>query len=170
MTEPHPRVPRDEPVDSDIDLSVPSQVPELVLHRFRVLGVIAAGGVIGALARYQAGRWWPTPTDAFPSTTLGINVLGCLVIGVFMVVIGEVITPHPLLRPFLGTGMLGGFTTFSTYAIDLQTLIAHGRVVTALIYLAGTAIGAVLATGTGMYLTRAVHTRVRDRRSAAGGS
>ena len=147
------------PTDPDIDLSVPAQRTELLGHHIAILGVIALGGILGALARYQIGRWWPTPPDGFPAATLTINLLGCFVIGVLMVVITEIVAPHPLVRPFFGTGVLGGFTTFSTYAIDIQTLIAHGRGGTALAYLAATAVGAVGAAGAGMFAARAVHRR-----------
>ncbi len=124
-----------------------------------MLGVISVGGVIGALARYQIGRWWPTPPSGFPAATLSINLLGCLVIGTFLVLITERITPHPLLRPFFGTGVLGGFTTFSTYALDVQTLLTHGRVGTGLLYAAVTAAGSVAAAASGMALTRRLPTR-----------
>lgn len=120
----------------------------------RVLGAVALGGVIGALARYQIGRWWGTPVDGFPAATLFINLLGCLVIGIFLVLITERLTPHPLVRPFFGTGVLGGFTTFSTYALDIQQLLAHARLGTALLYLAVTALGAVAAAAVGMAGTR----------------
>ncbi len=125
----------------------------------QVLGAVALGGVIGALARYQIGRWWPTPVDGFPAATLSINLLGCLVIGMFLVLITERLTPHPLVRPFFGTGVLGGFTTFSTYALDIQQLLAHGRVGTALVYLALTALGAVAAAAVGMAGMRRVLAR-----------
>jgi fluoride exporter len=142
------------PTDSDIDVSLPEQRAELASHHARVLWVIAAGGVIGALARYQVGRWWPTPADGFPTATLTVNLVGCLLIGVLMVVVTERWSPHPLVRPFLGTGVLGGFTTFSTYSADIQMLIAHGRAGTALAYLAGTAVGAVVAVALGISSTR----------------
>ncbi len=142
------------PVDSDVDLSVPGQRAEIRGRHPAIVGAIAAGGAIGALARYQVGRWWPTPTDAFPSTTLAVNLLGCLLIGILMAVVTETLAPHPLARPFLGTGILGGFTTFSTYAVDLQTLLSHGKVGTALAYLAATAMGAVMAAAAGLTVMR----------------
>jgi CrcB protein len=142
------------PIDPDVDLSVPTQRAELHGHHPAVIGAIAAGGVIGSLARYQIGRWWPTPTNGFPSATLVINVAGCLLIGVLMALIAATLSPHPLIRPFFGTGILGGFTTFSTYAVDLQTLLAHGKVGTALAYLAATAIGAIAAAAAGLTVTR----------------
>ncbi len=142
------------PTDSDVDLTFSEQRQEFRDSHGKILGVIALGGMTGALARFQIGKWWPTPVDGFPATTLGINLVGCLLIGVLMVFITERSTPHPLVRPFLGTGVLGGFTTFSSYALDLHTLITHARVDTALGYLAATALGAIAAVTLGMTLTR----------------
>ena len=85
-----------------------------------VVAVVALGGAIGATGRYAASLWWPVQSGGFPWTTFGINVVGCAVIGVFMVVITDVWAAHRLVRPFFGTGVLGGFTTFSTYAVDIQ--------------------------------------------------
>ena len=124
-----------------------------------VVGVVALGGVIGALLRYQAGLIWPTPAGTFPTTILLVNLLGCLVMGVFMVLITEFWTPHPLLRPFLGTGVLGGFTTFSTYGLDIVSLFRLGRPLTAASYLFATPIGAMLAVGLGILATRRIVTR-----------
>ncbi len=119
-----------------------------------VVGVVALGGVIGSLLRYQAGLIWPTPVGAFPTTILLVNLLGCLVIGVFLTVVTEVWTPHRLVRPFFGTGVLGGFTTFSTYSLDVVTLVRVGQSARAVEYLIATAIGAMLAVTLGVLTTR----------------
>ncbi|MET0864245.1 MAG: fluoride efflux transporter CrcB [Nakamurella sp.] len=119
-----------------------------------VVGVIGLGGAIGSLLRYQAGVFWPTPIGTFPSTTLLINVLGCLVIGGFMIVITEIWDAHRLVRPFFGTGVLGGFTTFSTYSLDVVNLVRLGHPASAALYLFLTAIGAMLAVALGMLGTR----------------
>ena len=145
---------RPEPIDPDVDLAFADQPRELRAHHPAILGVIALGGVIGALLRYQIGLWWPSPAGHFPAATLTINLTGCLVIGIFMVIINEIVTPHQLLRPFFGTGVLGGFTTFSTYSMDITNLLREGHGGTALAYLAITAAGAVVAVSTGMFLTR----------------
>ncbi|OBQ46937.1 chromosome condensation protein CrcB [Streptomyces sp. H-KF8] len=113
-----------------------------------VVAVVALGGGAGAAARHAAALRWPTPADGFPWTTLGVNITGCAMIGVLMVVIAEARTAHPLVRPFFGTGLLGGFTTFSAYAVDGHTLLAGGGGGLALTYLAVTplaALGAVWA-------------------------
>jgi CrcB protein len=115
-----------------------------------VFAVVAVGGSAGACARFAATLLWPTGETAFPWTTLGVNAVGCLVIGVFMVVITEVWAAHPLLRPFFGTGVLGGFTTFSTYCVDIDRLVRHDRPGPALAYMAGTVVIALGAARIGM--------------------
>jgi fluoride exporter len=113
--------------------------------RTPVVAAVALGGGTGAAARYAASLGWPTQTGGFPWTTFGVNVVGCAVIGVFMVVITEVWAAHRLVRPFFGTGVLGGFTTFSTYAVDSRHLFADGQVRTGLAYLAATPLAALTA-------------------------
>jgi CrcB protein len=83
-----------------------------------------------------------------------VNVSGCLLIGVLMVVITEVVDAHRLVRPFLGVGLLGGYTTFSTATGDTLTLADSGRPLAALGYLLVTPLLAVLACGLGVVLTR----------------
>lgn len=116
-----------------------------------VVVAVSLGGGIGAAARYAASLWWPTRAGGFPWTTFWVNVAGCALIGVLMVVVTEVWAAHHLVRPFLGTGVLGGFTTFSTYAVDIRDLFAADHVRTGLAYLAATPLAALtavwLATG-----------------------
>ncbi|MGN5631706.1 fluoride efflux transporter CrcB [Streptomyces sp. AC154] len=121
-----------------------------------VVAVVALGGAVGACARYGASLLWPTGADGFPWTTLVVNVIGCAVIGVFMVVISEVWAAHRLVRPFFGTGVLGGFTTFSTYAVDIQRLVDGGRARSGLAYLGLTLLAALAAVWSAVWLTRRV--------------
>jgi CrcB protein len=120
---------------------------------------VAVGGVLGSLARWAVGLALPTPTGAFPWATFGINVLGSLLMGVLVVVVTEVRDAHPLVRPFLGVGVLGGFTTFSTFATDAQSLLAGGHRGAALAYLLGTVVGAVGACAVAVAVTRRVAVR-----------
>ncbi len=157
-------------VDPDVDLHVRGQRREWSRHRF-VLPVIAVGGMVGASARYGAARAWPTHADTMPWTTLAVNALGCLLIGVLMVFVVEVGGAHPLLRPFAGVGVLGGFTTFSTYAVDTVSLLDEGRPALALGYWAGTLVVAVAAVVAGVVLARAGvmgAARLRRRRGRRG--
>ncbi|MFI0235332.1 fluoride efflux transporter CrcB [Streptomyces sp. NPDC016845] len=148
---------RDEPVDPDAG---PAPRPRPTREPWRgqgpVIAVVALGGALGASARYGASLLWPTATGAFPWTTLAVNAVGCAVMGVFMVVISEVRPTHRLVRPFFGTGVLGGFTTFSTYAVDIRQLTDLGEARTALGYLALTLCVALAAVGAGAGLTRRV--------------
>lgn len=110
-----------------------------------MVGAVSAGGAVGAAGRYAATVSWPTAEGGFPATTLAVNVLGSALIGILMVAVVELWPHRRLVRPFLGTGVLGGFTTFSTYAVDVQHLATAGRVATATAYLLLTPILAVLA-------------------------
>ncbi|MFE2373843.1 fluoride efflux transporter CrcB [Streptomyces sp. NPDC059398] len=143
-----------DPVDSDVDLDIPAQRTELKQGQGALLAMVALGGVIGASARYEASLLWPTAAGAFPWTTLLINVIGCAVIGIFMVLITDVWSAHRLVRPFFGTGVLGGFTTFSTYAVDIQHLVDQGHARTGMAYMALTLLAAMAAVWTGSALTR----------------
>jgi CrcB protein len=142
-----------EAIASDIDLSQ-ARKSRHGRDEATTVAVIAAGGATGAAARYLIGTTWPTPAGAFPVSTLAINVLGCALIGVLMVLITEVWSRQRLIRPFLGTGVLGGFTTFSTYTVDIQRLVTGAHAVTALLYLALTPIGALLAVWVTAHATR----------------
>lgn len=110
-----------------------------------VLVAVSAGGAAGSAARYLIGQQWPAAVGTFPASTLAINVLGCALIGLLMVLVTEVWTGQRLLRPFLGTGVLGGFTTFSAYTVDTQRLLAGAHFGTAFLYLVLTVIGALVA-------------------------
>ncbi|MEU7281810.1 CrcB family protein [Streptomyces sp. NPDC045431] len=120
-----------------------------------VVGAVAAGGALGAAGRYGVSLAWPAAPGGFPWATLGINGVGCALIGVLLVVITEGGVPvHRLVRPFLGTGVLGGFTTFSTYAVDIERLLRRGETATALAYLAATVLVALAGVWAAARLTR----------------
>ncbi|MFK0218452.1 fluoride efflux transporter FluC [Streptomyces vinaceus] len=154
-----------EAIDPDVDLHVPGQRAE---RPGPVLAAIAAGGALGASARYGVSLVWPAAgPGAFPWTTLWTNVIGCALIGVLMVLISEGgrTAPHPLVRPFVGVGVLGGFTTFSTYAVDFSRLLDAGEAERALAYAGLTVVGALGAVWAGAAATRlATGLPVRGRR------
>ncbi|MEU8341496.1 CrcB protein [Actinomadura meyerae] len=143
------------PVDPDVDLHDPAQRAELFRAPWGTLGAVSAGGVLGALARYGLSTAFPNGPGEFPWAVFWVNVSGCLLIGVLMVLITEVRQAHPLVRPFLGVGVLGGFTTFSTYAVDVQRAVEHGAPRVGLAYLALTLAAALAAVLAGVRLTRA---------------
>jgi fluoride exporter len=120
-----------------------------------VLGAIAVGGAAGAVARYAITEAWERPTTGFPWAVLTVNVVGCGLIGMLMVLIEEEVSRHHLIRPFLGVGVLGGFTTFSAYALDVEQLTRAGAEPTAAAYLVVTVAGALLAVAIGITATMA---------------
>jgi fluoride exporter len=107
---------------------------------------------------------FPSAPAGFAWTTFWVNVSGCLLIGVLMVLATDVWPASRLLRPFFGTGVLGGYTTFSTYVLDAQRLVAAGAARTALAYLAGTLVAAIAAVYTGSSATRLATDHLRHRR------
>jgi CrcB protein len=119
-----------------------------------VLAVVAAGGALGAAARYGLAAAWPTPAAGFPWATLLVNLAGCAVLGAVMELLADLSAPHRLARPFLGTGLLGGFTTFSTYAVEARDLLAAGRFGLAAAYVVGTLVGALAAVWGSMMVVR----------------
>jgi CrcB protein len=126
--------------------------------------VIAAGGVVGAEARYALGLLVPHTAGAWPWATLIENAVGSALMGVLMVVIVELVEAPRLVRPFLGVGVLGGFTTFSTYAVDALTLTEAGWVGVAAVYVVSTPVVAVLSCVLGAASTRLLAGRRAVRR------
>jgi fluoride exporter len=159
MTDGSPRPPPAAPyrggVDPDVDLTDVAGRPEPAgPRRYQVLGAIAVGGVLGAEARYGLGVLWPHRAGGWPWATLLTNVSGCLLIGVLMVVLTERVRPHPLVRPLLGVGVLGGYTTFSTYAVDVVTAVQAGRAAVAVLSAVVTPVLALLAVSAAAVATR----------------
>ena len=125
----------------------------------RLQAAIAAGGVAGALARAWLEHVWPASGHTWPWTTFAVNVVGTLLLGYFVTRLQERLPPSTYRRPFLGTGLCGALTTFSTLQIEALQLCRHGHVPLALAYVAGT-----LAAGlAGVHLATAATRRVRLR-------
>lgn len=124
------------------------------MSEVRVLMAVSAGGAVGAAARWAVGHAWPVHPGVWPWSTLAVNVAGCFAIGVLMVFVARRAGHLPYLRPFLGVGVLGGFTTFSTFALETVQL-AHGHLVIAVAYLLITPVLAVVAAMAGTRLTSA---------------
>ncbi|MFF3223046.1 fluoride efflux transporter FluC [Nocardia suismassiliense] len=133
-----------------------------------LLAVISAGGGLGAVARYGLGVWWPVQDGHVPWSTLTVNVVGCFAIGILMVLSTEVWVAHRLLRPFLGIGVLGGFTTFSTYGLEIRRLLESGAAVPAFGYLGGTVVAALGAVVLGIGLARWTTGMARQSTATAG--
>jgi fluoride exporter len=112
--------------------------------------LVGAGGAIGAMARFGyaslAGRLWPAN---FPHTTLAINIVGSLVMGLFIGLLARTLPDwQNELRLFVAVGVLGGFTTFSAFSLDAITLLERGQLGAA----AGYALLSVLLSVGALYL------------------
>jgi CrcB protein len=142
-------------MDPDVDLHLALERAELRPSPVPVLAAISAGGVLGALARYGLATAWAHHPTGFPWATWTINVTGSFLIGVLMVLIARRWPERRLIRPFFGVGVLGGYTTFSTSVVDVQQAAAHGAYGVALVYLAATLVGAVVAVCAGTALAEA---------------
>ena len=108
----------------------------------RELAAVAAGGAVGALARWAVGAVAPT-TDGFPWATLAVNVVGCFLLALLPTLL--VVRRRPLLLVALGPGLLGGFTTLSAYAEEARGLVADGRAGLAAAYVLGPLAACLLA-------------------------
>lgn len=150
-------------IDPDVDLSDPAQRAadqESHVRRWDLIAAIAVGGVLGAQARYGLSVAIPHSDRQFPWSTVLINITGCLLIGVLMVLLRELPAPHRLARPFLGVGVLGGYTTYSSFAVEVQRLLLHHRPLAALGYVAITTVGCAGA----VWLSSALASRYAGRR------
>jgi CrcB protein len=111
-----------------------------------VMAVIAVGGALGALARYEIAQWIKVAPDGFPWATFVTNLSGAFVLGFFVTLVLERVRPMRYLRPFFAVGFLGAYTTFSTLAIETVLLLKDGHVLLGVEYtLASIAAGLVLA-------------------------
>lgn len=143
----------------------PRSLPRLELD---LVVAVAVGGSIGATARYGLAEAVSSEPSELPWATLLANVLGSFLIGVLMVaLVAWSASPHRLLRPLVGVGVLGGFTTFSTYAVETRVLVDEGSVGLAWLYVVATPVLALVAVALGAALARRVgRGRTTSRREA----
>ncbi|WP_328708736.1 fluoride efflux transporter CrcB [Microbispora hainanensis] len=149
----------DLPVDPDVDLRhapdpFRTPAPPARGRTWDVLAVIALGGGAGAVARYLVGQAFPGPPTGFPWGTFLINVTGCFALGLLMVFVLDVWPPSRYVRPFFGVGVLGGFTTFSTFSVEIVDRVSHGAGVVAGAYAAASLVAGLVAVWCGIVLAR----------------
>jgi fluoride exporter len=120
---------------------------------------LAAGGVIGTLARYGVGQSFPgSAGTGFPWHTFAINLVGSLVLG-FAMRAFETVPVTPEVRGFVAVGLCGAFTTFSTFTFETVTLLQHGQWGRASLYAAASVALGLLAVFAGMALAGAAFRR-----------
>jgi CrcB protein len=115
---------------------------------------LAFGGVLGAVSRYAISLALPTETARFPWGTFLINVSGSAALGFILVLVIEHFPRGRLVRPVIGTGFLGAYTTFSTFTVEAIDLVRAGHPETALAYVAGSVLAGLVAVWTGMKSAR----------------
>ena len=141
------------PVDPDVE-AAPTPHPWLLIRaNADLLPVIATGGAFGSLARWGLGKAIPHAPAAFATSTLVINLLGSLLLGILMALVLDVWSHTRYVRPFVGTGIIGGFTTFSTFALDARYEAADSFPVAAA-YVLASVVGGLIAVLLGLIATR----------------
>jgi CrcB protein len=128
----------------------------------RLLAVVAVGGAVGTAGRFGLGRALP-PSAGWPWGTLTANLAGAFLLGLLLEALlrrGEETPGRRLARLGLGTGVLGGFTTFSALALELERLLAVGDLAVAAGYAGLTVVGGLAACAAGVALAARRHRRL----------
>lgn len=134
------------------------------------VAAVAVGGGIGSVARYLLSAAFPAG-HGFPWAIFAVNVSGCFCLGLLMVYVLDVWPPLRFLRPFLAIGLIGGYTTFSTYAGGVLTLLTGHAPALADAYALSSIVAALVAVWCGMRAARAAASlpaRIRARHSGGG--
>jgi CrcB protein len=126
----------------DPDLLDQPTLPALGLSA-TTLAAIFVGGAVGTLLRYLLEVHHPIGQGGFPWPTLTVNLTGSLAIGLILPLTEHVSHRLPLVRPLFVVGLLGGWTTYSTLAVEATLLAKDGRIGICLAYLAATVVGGV---------------------------
>lgn len=134
-----------------------------MLPRPSLLLAVLVGGVVGGAGRYLVVQ--ALPTDGFPWATLAVNLSGAFVLALLLVLVLEVLPPSTYVRPLLGTGFCGAWTTFSGIVVPADELLRDGRAGTATSYLLASLLGGLVAGYGGIVTGRAVG-RVTGRGTA----
>jgi CrcB protein len=122
---------------------------------FQTLSLVALGGALGSAARYLVGvAALRTFGPGFPVATMAVNVAGSFLMGVLVVTLAHLGGNRA--APFLMTGVLGGFTTFSAFSLDAVTLWDRGQTMLSATYVAGSVILSLAALVLGMATARAL--------------
>lgn len=119
---------------------------------------IGVGGGLGSILRFILSAWVQnrTKTEYFPWGVLTVNVVGCLLIGILFALLVEQFNTGPLLRSIIFIGLLGGFTTFSSFSLDAITLLYSGAYGTAALYILASVGVGILATAAGITFIRII--------------
>ena len=115
----------------------------------RSIGLVALGGALGALARVAVAAALPTAPGGWPWATMTANISGALLLGLVLGAVRDAAVVGRWVRPLVATGIIGGFTTFSTLSVETLQLGAGGRTPLAAGYAVVTAVGGLTAVWVG---------------------
>jgi fluoride exporter len=122
-----------------------------------IILAVALGGALGSLARYfVAGAVQSAVSPGFPWGIFVVNISGGFIMGLIVEASALKLNLTPEMRAFLTVGILGGYTTFSTFSLDSALLIERGAYGAAAVYMAGSAILSVAALFAGLWLVRSI--------------
>lgn len=165
---------RDLPVDPDVDAAEDARhrpagaTPAAPFARGRrsrlprihwaTVAAVFVGGFFGGLARYGVTLALPAASGTFPWAIFAVNTAGAFILAVLLILVLEVLPPSTYLRPTLGTGFCGALTTFSSVAVGVDQLAAHGHAALAAGYLFASLAAGLAAASFGIVLGRSVAT------------
>ena len=116
----------------------------------REMALVAAGGALGAAARYGVAESFPVASSTFPATTLAVNLTGAFALGLLLEHLLRRGRAHGWIRLLVGIGVLGSFTTFSTFAVEVAGLLRDGEATIAGGYVAASVAGGIAACFAGL--------------------
>ena len=123
-----------------------------------VLGMVALGGALGSMLRYIVAGWVQPPWwPGFPFGIFVVNITGGLAMGLIAELAALKLSLTPEMRAFLTTGILGGYTTFSTFSLDSALLMERGAYAQAAAYIAGSVTLSILALFGGLWIIRTLY-------------
>ncbi len=122
-----------------------------------MIAAVAAGGGLGSVARYCVSQVQNPTWTGFPYGIFLVNVSGGFVMGVIAELLALRFNVSTEMRAFLTTGIMGGYTTFSTFSLESALLIQRGAIGTAASYVAGSAILSIAALFAGLWVVRAFY-------------
>ncbi len=133
-----------------------------------LVGAVFVGGCAGGAARFGVTETWPVAASGFPWPTLAVNLAGAFVLALLLVFADTVLPPTAFVRPLLGTGFCGAWTTFSAIVVDADRLVAHDRIVLGAGYVVASIGGGLVAALLGSMLGRFTVSGRANRPSRGG--
>ncbi|WP_236755939.1 fluoride efflux transporter FluC [Actinomyces radicidentis] len=146
-----------EPAAPGAPTATPTPRP---MPRWAELVTVGVGGALGTLTRAAASHAWPAPAGGLPVTTLAVNLIGALLLGLLLghlALAGPDAGARKVARLGIGTGFMGGLTTYSTFMVESERLLTGGHAALGLAYLLGSILAGLLAASAGLTIAARAH-------------